>query len=56
MQLVSSVCYDGSEQQKEVSNSHTNKDYKGVVMVMQYILPGTPFCPMEYWLIYIPEK
>ena len=39
MQQVSGVFYDGSEQHKEVSNSHTNKDYKDAVMVMQYILP-----------------
>ena len=38
MQQMSGVCYDGSEQHKELSNTCTNKDYKGVVMVMQYIL------------------
>ena len=47
MQQVSGVCYDGSEQHKVVSNSHTNKDYENVVMVMQYILPRSPFCPMK---------
>ena len=39
MQQMSGVCYDGSEQHQEVSKSRTNKDYEGVVMVMQYILP-----------------
>ena len=39
MQQVLGVCYDGSEQHKEVSNCRTNKDYKDAVMVMQYILP-----------------
>ena len=43
----SRVCYDGSEQHKEVSNSRTNKDYEELVMVMQYILPRSPFCPMK---------
>ena len=47
MQQVSGVCYDGSEQHKEVSNSRTNKDYEDTVMVMQYILPRSPFCPMK---------
>ena len=43
MQQVSGVCYNASEQHKKVSNSHTNKDYEGAVMVMQYILPQSPF-------------
>ena len=47
MQQVSGVCYDGSEQHKEVSNSRTNKDYEDAVMAMQYILPQSPFCPMK---------
>ena len=47
MQQVSGVCYDGSEQHKEVSNSLTNKDYENALMVMQYILPRSPFCPMK---------
>ena len=47
MQQVSGVCYDGSEQHKEVSNSRTNKDYEDAVMVMQYVLPRSPFCPMK---------
>ena len=47
MQQVPRVCYDGSEQHKEVSNSRTNKDYEELVMVMQYILPRSPFCPMK---------
>ena len=47
MQQVSGVCYDGSEQHKEVSNSCTNKDYGDAVIVMQYILPQSPFCPMK---------
>ena len=47
MQQVSGVCSDGSEQHKEVSNSHTNKDYEDAVMVIQYILPRNPFCPMK---------
>ena len=46
-QQVSGVCYDGSEQHKEVSNSRTNKDYEDAVMVMQSILPRSPFCPMK---------
>ena len=47
MQKVSGVCYDGSEQHKEVSNSRTNKNYEDAVMVMQYILPRSLFCPMK---------
>ena len=43
MQQVPGVCYNASEQHKKVSNSHTNKDYEGAVMVMQYILPQSPF-------------
>ena len=46
MQQMPGVCYDGSEQHKEVSNSHPNKDYEDAVMLMQYILPRSPFCPM----------
>ena len=44
---VSGVCYDGSEQHKEVNISRTNKNYEDAVMVMQYILPRSPFCPMK---------
>ena len=44
---MSGVCYDGSEQHKEISNSRTNKDYKDAVMVMQWILFQSPFCPMK---------
>ena len=47
MQQVSGVCYNGKKQHKEVSNSRTNKDYEDAVMVMQYILPRSPFCPMK---------
>ena len=50
MQQVSGVCYNGIEQHKEVSNSHTNKDYQDAVMVMQYILPQSPFCPMKEFI------
>ena len=44
IQQVPGVCYDGSEQHKKVSNSQTSKNYEDVVMVMQYILPRSPFC------------
>ena len=47
MQKVSGVCYDRSEQHKEVSNSRTNKNYEDAVMVMQYILPRSLLCPMK---------
>ena len=47
MQQVSGVCYDGSEQYKEVSNSRTNKNYEDAVMTIQYIHPQSPFCPMK---------
>ena len=43
MQQVSGVCYNASEQYKKFSKSHTNKDYKDAVMVMQYLLPQSPF-------------
>ena len=47
MQQVSGLCYDGSEQHREVSNSRTNQDYEDSVMVLQYILPRSPFCPIK---------